>query len=94
MGSYLVGVDIGGTFTDCVVIDESGAVTTAKAPSTPGNFAQGMIDAILGAADEARHRAGAALRAGGAAVARHHGRHQRRGAEARRAHRPHHHQGP
>ena len=52
MGSYLVGVDIGGTFTDCVVIDESGAVTTAKAPSTPGNFAQGMIDAILGAAEK------------------------------------------
>src|SRR5580704_1544223 len=50
MGSYLVGVDIGGTFTDCVVIDEAGAVTTAKAPSTPDNFAQGMIDAIDGAA--------------------------------------------
>ncbi len=50
MSSYLVGVDIGGTFTDCVVIDESGAVTTAKAPSTPGNFAQGMIDAIESAA--------------------------------------------
>jgi N-methylhydantoinase A len=52
MGSYLVGVDIGGTFTDCVVIDESGAVTTAKAPSTPGNFAQGMIDAIESAAEK------------------------------------------
>jgi N-methylhydantoinase A len=50
MGSYLVGVDIGGTFTDCVVIDESGTVTTAKAPSTPGNFAEGMIDAISAAA--------------------------------------------
>ena len=52
MGAYLVGVDIGGTFTDCVVIDEAGAVTTAKAPSTPGNFAQGMIDAILAAAEK------------------------------------------
>src|SRR5258708_12110543 len=51
MGSYLVGVDIGGTFTDCVVIDEGGTVTTAKAPSTPDNFAQGMIDAIGAAAD-------------------------------------------
>ncbi len=51
MASYLVGVDIGGTFTDCVVIDEGGTVTTAKAPSTPDNFAQGMIDAIAGAAD-------------------------------------------
>jgi N-methylhydantoinase A len=47
---YLVGVDIGGTFTDCVVIDEAGAVTTAKAPSTPDDFARGMIDALAGAA--------------------------------------------
>jgi N-methylhydantoinase A len=58
MSSYLVGVDIGGTFTDCVVIDESGAVTTAKAPSTPGNFAQGMIDAISGAAEKLGIEAG------------------------------------
>ena len=49
--SYLVGVDIGGTFTDCVVIDERGAVTTAKAPSTPDDFARGMIDAIEAAAE-------------------------------------------
>ena len=48
--SYLVGVDIGGTFTDCVVIDEAGAVTTAKSPSTPDDFARGMIDAIAAAA--------------------------------------------
>ncbi len=47
---YLVGVDIGGTFTDCVVIDEAGAVTTAKAPSTPDDFARGMIDALEAAA--------------------------------------------
>ena len=52
MGAYLVGVDIGGTFTDCVIIDEHGAVTTAKAPSTPHNFAEGMIDALEGAAQK------------------------------------------
>ena len=46
---YLVGVDIGGTFTDCVVIDEAGGVTTAKSPSTPDDFARGMIDAITAA---------------------------------------------
>ncbi len=46
MGSYLVGVDIGGTFTDCVVLDQSGRITATKAPSTPPNFAQGMIDAM------------------------------------------------
>ena len=50
MPSYLCGIDIGGTFTDCVLIDEHGGVTTTKAPSTPGNFARGMMAALdLGA---------------------------------------------
>jgi N-methylhydantoinase A len=52
MPSYLVGVDIGGTFTDCVVVDGTGQVTTAKAPSTPGNFAEGMLAALRGAAGQ------------------------------------------
>ncbi|MGE0314762.1 MAG: hydantoinase/oxoprolinase family protein [Lautropia sp.] len=47
-----VGVDIGGTFTDCVVIDESGAMTVAKSPSTPPDFGQGMIDAMNVAAGQ------------------------------------------
>jgi N-methylhydantoinase A len=46
MPKFLVGVDIGGTFTDCVAVDEEGRVTTAKSPSTPPDFAVGMIDAI------------------------------------------------
>src|SRR5581483_7265122 len=50
--AYLIGVDIGGTFTDCVVIDGAGGVTAAKAPSTPGDFAQGMLDAIAAAAEK------------------------------------------
>jgi N-methylhydantoinase A len=62
MSSYLVGVDIGGTFTDCVVIDEAGTVTTAKAPSTPANFAEGMIDAIDGAAQKLGIAAGGLYR--------------------------------
>ena len=52
MSRYLVGVDIGGTFTDCVVLDEKGRITATKSPSTPGNFAQGMINALAVAADE------------------------------------------
>jgi N-methylhydantoinase A len=52
---YLVGVDIGGTFTDCVVIDENGKVTTAKSPSVPSDFGAGMIDAIGLAADRLGH---------------------------------------
>jgi N-methylhydantoinase A len=49
---YQVGVDIGGTFTDCVVIDEQGRATTAKSPSVPQDFSQGMIDAIGLAAEK------------------------------------------
>jgi N-methylhydantoinase A len=55
MSRYLVGVDIGGTFTDCVAVDESGRVTTAKSPSTPTDFANGMIDAITLAANRLGH---------------------------------------
>ncbi|HLB16116.1 MAG TPA: hydantoinase/oxoprolinase family protein [Burkholderiales bacterium] len=51
MGPYLVGVDIGGTFTDCVVLDRGGRVTATKAASTPGNFAEGMLDAMRVAAE-------------------------------------------
>ncbi|MGD9538807.1 MAG: hydantoinase/oxoprolinase family protein [Alphaproteobacteria bacterium] len=54
MAEYLCGIDIGGTFTDCVVIDEAGRVTTAKAPSTPGNFAKGMMAALDAAAAKVR----------------------------------------
>lgn len=62
MPSYLVGVDIGGTFTDCVVIDEEGMVTSAKSPSTPGNFSQGMIDAVSYAAEKLGMEAGELFR--------------------------------
>lgn len=46
MSSYLCGLDIGGTFTDCVLIDDSGRLTISKAPSTPGNFADGVLEAL------------------------------------------------
>ncbi len=52
MSSYLCGLDIGGTFTDCVLIDDAGHLTIAKAPSTPGNFAAGVIEAIERAASK------------------------------------------
>jgi N-methylhydantoinase A len=45
--SYVVGVDIGGTFTDCAVFDsQRGCFTTAKAPTTPLNPAQGLFAAL------------------------------------------------
>ena len=48
--SYYCGVDIGGTFTDCVLVDETGTITLAKASSTPQDFSQGFLDAIEEAA--------------------------------------------
>ncbi len=51
MAGFLVGVDIGGTFTDCVVLGPGGGITATKAPSTPANFAEGMLAALRVAAD-------------------------------------------
>jgi hydantoinase/oxoprolinase-like protein len=48
--NYIVGVDIGGTFIDCVAMDEQGAVTLGKALSTPDDFAIGAINAVADAA--------------------------------------------
>jgi N-methylhydantoinase A len=41
-----VGVDIGGTFTDAVLIDDRGRVHIAKARTTPGDPAAGFIDSL------------------------------------------------
>jgi N-methylhydantoinase A len=52
--SYVVAVDSGGTFTDCVVVDDEGRLTRAKSPSTPPRFEEG----VLGAVGEAAGRLG------------------------------------
>src|SRR5262245_23588544 len=42
-----IATDIGGTFTDLVTFDEqTGALLTGKASSTPGDFARGVLDTI------------------------------------------------
>ena len=43
---YIVGIDIGGTFTDCVAVDDGGHVTSVKVPSTPPKFEEGFRDAL------------------------------------------------
>jgi N-methylhydantoinase A len=43
---YFCGIDIGGTFTDCVVLDDAGTITLAKVSSTPPHFAEGFLNAI------------------------------------------------
>ena len=44
--SYVVAVDSGGTFTDCVILDELGAIARAKAQSTPPRFEEGVLAAV------------------------------------------------
>jgi N-methylhydantoinase A len=51
MMNYVVGVDIGGTFTDCVVVDEEGRVTIGKSLSTPADFSQGALSLAEDAAN-------------------------------------------
>ena len=46
MSNYRVSIDIGGTFTDCTIVDGNGAVTIAKSPSTPDDFSKGFIDSL------------------------------------------------
>lgn len=48
--SYSIAVDSGGTFADCVVVDDAGRVTTAKAPSTPDDYSRGVLDSVTRAA--------------------------------------------
>lgn len=45
-----LGIDIGGTFTDLVLMDEDGNISTAKAPTTPGELEKGVFDAVAVAA--------------------------------------------
>src|SRR4029450_8933990 len=45
--SWRIGVDIGGTFTDVVLVDEMrGGIGVVKVPTTPRDFARGVLDAL------------------------------------------------
>jgi len=43
---YRIGIDVGGTFTDLVAIDEGGLTTLAKVPSTPDDPSLGVLDGL------------------------------------------------
>ena len=49
VSAYRVSIDIGGTFTDCVVSDGA-RLAVVKAPSTPPAFERGFLDALALAA--------------------------------------------
>lgn len=44
---YLIGIDVGGTFTDVLCLDtETQALLSAKVPSIPGSQWRGVLDAL------------------------------------------------
>src|SRR3954467_4733596 len=54
----LLGVDVGGTFTDAVLALEDGRLVTAKAPSTPEDQSRGVMAAVRAALERADRGAG------------------------------------
>jgi N-methylhydantoinase A len=46
-----IGIDVGGTFTDLVAIDDRGVATLAKVPSTPADPSRGVLDGLARLAD-------------------------------------------
>jgi N-methylhydantoinase A len=54
-GGLHVGVDIGGTFTDTIAIDESGLVLMSKVPTTPANQAEGFVTGLESAGIDLRN---------------------------------------
>ena len=49
---YIIGIDTGGTFTDCVVMDAEGRIVPAKASSTPDDFSEGVMESLRLAGDK------------------------------------------
>ena len=51
--SYRLGVDVGGTFTDFLLLnEETGETFTAKVPSTPEDSSIGVLNGIARICDE------------------------------------------
>ncbi len=40
---YRIGIDVGGTFTDCVLLRADGSLVLEKSPTTPGDQSEGVI---------------------------------------------------
>ena len=86
MSRYSLGVDIGGTFTDIVMLTSEGTLFSRKLLSTPRDYSLAIeagVAALLG-------EAGIEGSGDPAARSRHHGRDQRDHRAQGRAHRPHH----
>jgi N-methylhydantoinase A len=53
VAQYQIGVDMGGTFTDAVVIDENGNLWADKAATTPSHLLEGLVNALEALAEQA-----------------------------------------
>lgn len=51
--SWRAGIDIGGTFTDIVLLSDDGAVRTRKVPSTVDDYARGIVEGLAALLAEA-----------------------------------------
>lgn len=49
---YRIAADIGGTFTDVACLSTDGVLVTAKVPSTPQDYAQGILAGVRQIADQ------------------------------------------
>jgi N-methylhydantoinase A len=58
---YRVCVDVGGTFTDCLVLDETGELKQFKSPTTPQDPSLGFLACLEKAANDLRRPLGAFL---------------------------------
>lgn len=52
--TLMVGVDVGGTFTDGIAIESDGTVRLAKVPTTPANQAEGVLSVLSALGAEPR----------------------------------------
>nr|MCS5605620.1 hypothetical protein [Alphaproteobacteria bacterium] len=46
MTNFRVGADIGGTFTDLVLLDQDGTLHTKKVPSTVDAYEEAIVDGL------------------------------------------------
>lgn len=43
---FVIGIDVGGTFTDGVAVDGQGRIVSAKSPSTPPDYSEGVFNVL------------------------------------------------
>ena len=56
--SSRIGIDVGGTFTDAVIVAADGGVEIAKVPSTPERIERGFMDALAELLERSGSQAG------------------------------------